>query len=279
MADQRNICGSGDFWDVRLETQQILFETDSIAADGGDRDAQSQGCTNLVDGNVHHLILQRSGGQMTTYVDGTIDASPTGSAAAFGSLPTLVIGNDACVGIDGTVAFDATQGTISNVCFTAAAVTIPDAGYSACNPPTSSSSSSGSSSSSSSSSGSSGSSSASSSSSSSSSGSAATVTYTADVLPIFAHYCAPCHTVQDDGQSDFAFSYSDSQAAANPTVSPACTASQTVGACSLTDIQIGNMPLGAGCTGNPTTDSGNAACLTAAEQATLEAWISDGQQQ
>lgn len=37
------------------------------------------------------------------------------------------------------------------------------------------------------------------------------------------------------------------------------------------------MPQGAGCTGNPTADVGKAACLTAAEQATIQAWIAGGQ--
>lgn len=37
------------------------------------------------------------------------------------------------------------------------------------------------------------------------------------------------------------------------------------------------MPQGAGCTGNPATDAGYPACLTAAEQATIQAWITGGQ--
>jgi hypothetical protein len=37
------------------------------------------------------------------------------------------------------------------------------------------------------------------------------------------------------------------------------------------------MPQGAGCTGKPAMDMGNPACLTAAEQATLQAWITGGQ--
>jgi hypothetical protein len=36
------------------------------------------------------------------------------------------------------------------------------------------------------------------------------------------------------------------------------------------------MPAGKGCTGNPTTDASNSACLTAAEQKTLMDWISMG---
>jgi hypothetical protein len=105
------------------------------------------------------------------------------------------------------------------------------------------------------------------------------VTYTADAQPIYAAKCAPCHTTLDQGGSDFAMVYADTQAAANPAVAPDCTAADTVGKCTLIRIKDGSMPDGAGCTGNPTTDAANAACLTAAEQATLQAWITDGELQ
>ena len=52
----------------------------------------------------------------------------------------------------------------------------------------------------------------------------------------------------------------------------------TKGACTIVRVHDGTMPQGAGCTGNPTTDAGNPACLTAAEQATLQGWITGGQQ-
>jgi cytochrome c len=101
------------------------------------------------------------------------------------------------------------------------------------------------------------------------------VTYTADAQPIFKAKCAPCHTVDDSGGSDFASSYAATQVAGDTTY---CTGAETVGACTLTRIKNGSMPYGAGCTGNPTTDAGKAACLTAAEQTTLQAWITDGQE-
>jgi hypothetical protein len=110
-------------------------------------------------------------------------------------------------------------------------------------------------------------------------GGSAAVTYTADAQPIYAAKCAPCHTTEDKGGVDFASTYADTQQAANPTVAPDCTAADNVGKCTLIRIKDGEMPFGAGCTGNPTTDAANAACLTAAEQATLQAWISGGEQQ
>jgi hypothetical protein len=42
-------------------------------------------------------------------------------------------------------------------------------------------------------------------------------------------------------------------------------------------IQNGTMPFGAGCTGNPVLDAGKPACVTAAQQQTIQSWISQGQ--
>jgi hypothetical protein len=53
----------------------------------------------------------------------------------------------------------------------------------------------------------------------------------------------------------------------------------TVVACTLIRIKNGQMPRGAGCTGNPTTDAAHAACLTQAQQNTIQAWISGGELQ
>ena len=39
----------------------------------------------------------------------------------------------------------------------------------------------------------------------------------------------------------------------------------------------GSMPQGGGCTGNPALDAAKPQCLTAAEQSTLQAWITGGQ--
>lgn len=72
------------------------------------------------------------------------------------------------------------------------------------------------------------------------------------------------------GGSNVANAYADSQLAAS-----AC-AGTVKGACALTRIQAGQMPAGAGCSGNPATDVNNAACLTQEEQDALSAWITAG---
>jgi hypothetical protein len=88
--------------------------------------------------------------------------------------------------------------------------------------------------------------------------------------------CAPCHTTGGAGGNDFASVYADTQKAPNASVT-ACTGVATVGACTLIRIKNGQMPRGAGCTGNPTTDAGNAACLNQAQQLAIQEWISGGE--
>jgi hypothetical protein len=96
------------------------------------------------------------------------------------------------------------------------------------------------------------------------------VSYATDAQPILQAKCAPCHTSGSSGQLGFA-TYSDTQ---QP--SYYCDG-KTKGACALTRIQDGTMPQGGGCTGDPAQDAAKSNCLTAQEQATLQAWIDGGQ--
>jgi hypothetical protein len=97
-----------------------------------------------------------------------------------------------------------------------------------------------------------------------------------DVHPVFRARCADCHGSQGNGgfdiaAGDIATAYADSQL-------PSYFApGQTKGFASLVRIQNGDMPLGAGCSGDPALDAGIPACVTAQEQALLQAWILDGQ--
>ncbi|GMV39333.1 MAG: hypothetical protein AMXMBFR64_10490 [Myxococcales bacterium] len=106
-------------------------------------------------------------------------------------------------------------------------------------------------------------------------GCAAPVTWTNDVKPIYQAKCAGCHTGNTpgtcSGQGCYGSFYEDTQ---KP--SYYCPG-KTKGACTIVRIQNGSMPLGAGCTGNPTMDAGKPACLTASQQATIQAWIDGGQ--
>ncbi|MHB8879840.1 MAG: hypothetical protein ACYC8T_39630 [Myxococcaceae bacterium] len=97
------------------------------------------------------------------------------------------------------------------------------------------------------------------------------VTYSGAAQAVYQAHCAPCHLTGGSGGANFAAGYSATQLA-----SYYCPG-ETKGACTLVRIQEGSMPFNAGCTGDPAQDSANAACLTAAEQQTLQAWISGGQ--
>ncbi len=96
-------------------------------------------------------------------------------------------------------------------------------------------------------------------------------TYNDDVQPIFEAKCAPCHTIFGSGGHNIGTSYTDSLLPSN-----ACPG-ETIGGCALIRVQDGSMPQGAGCTGDPAQDAGNAACLTQEEQDTVQAWLDAGQ--
>ena len=49
-----------------------------------------------------------------------------------------------------------------------------------------------------------------------------------------------------------------------------------IGQCTIVLIQEGEMPFGAGCSGDPAQDAGNPDCLTQEQQDTIQAWIDAG---
>jgi hypothetical protein len=97
-----------------------------------------------------------------------------------------------------------------------------------------------------------------------------TVTYSEDVQPILQAKCSPCHVTDNFGSVNHASEYADTQRD-----SMVCIG-EKVFTCMLMRIQSGMMPQGRGCTGDPVMDADNAMCLTAAEQATVAAWVADG---
>ncbi|MCS6901618.1 MAG: Ig-like domain-containing protein [Myxococcales bacterium] len=98
------------------------------------------------------------------------------------------------------------------------------------------------------------------------------VSYGAEVQPILTEKCAPCHTSGSGSGQLNVTSYHDTQKDAYY-----CNG-KTKGACVLTRVQDGTMPQSQGCTGDPTQDAAKPGCLTADEQAKLQAWIDGGQQ-
>jgi hypothetical protein len=96
-------------------------------------------------------------------------------------------------------------------------------------------------------------------------------TYTDDAQPIFLDKCDTCHTGAGLGNHNIGTVYAD---ALKPADDGNCSG-LTVGQCTIVLVQAGDMPQGAGCSGNPSQDAGNAACLTQAEQSALQEWIDD----
>ena len=97
-------------------------------------------------------------------------------------------------------------------------------------------------------------------------------THSGAVGAILSAKCTGCHTGGGSGGHDIGSTASD---AAKSASSPSC-AGLTVAECAIKRIKDGTMPIGGGCSGDPATDSGNSACLTADEQATVQAWVDAG---
>ena len=98
------------------------------------------------------------------------------------------------------------------------------------------------------------------------------VTYTEDTQPIYFAKCDPCHTGLGFGGHNIGVDYED---ALQPANNRNCTG-LTVGECTIVRIQRGEMPQGAGCTGDPEQDADNADCTTQLEQDLIQAWIDGG---
>jgi hypothetical protein len=101
------------------------------------------------------------------------------------------------------------------------------------------------------------------------------VTYTDDAQPIYFEKCDPCHTGGGSGGHDIGINYEDAFLPAG--IFPECVnEGLLIGECTIVLIQEGEMPLGAGCTGDPQQDAGDPDCLTQEEQDIIQAWIDEG---
>jgi hypothetical protein len=102
----RAACRGGNFWDVRLIDGDVNVETD----DQNNNYDDLKSTVGVADGLPHTVMLQRSSGTLTIFIDGNASGSGP-STAQFGPLgwDTGVYG---CVNLDGTVAL---SGTLTNV--------------------------------------------------------------------------------------------------------------------------------------------------------------------
>jgi hypothetical protein len=98
------------------------------------------------------------------------------------------------------------------------------------------------------------------------------VTYTEDTQPIFFEKCDPCHTGFGSGGHNIGISYEDAFEDAD---NRNCRG-LNIGQCTIVRIQRGDMPDGAGCSGDPAKDADNPLCTTQEEQDLIQAWIDGG---
>ena len=110
LINQRAACSLGMFWDLRLSSGELRFETD----DGSHSTNFTSTGPEIDDGASHTIVVTRISGTAAITVDGNSYGS-AGSQASFGALAPLATGTDVCEGDDGdgTAAF---EGTISEVC-------------------------------------------------------------------------------------------------------------------------------------------------------------------
>ena len=69
---------------------------------------------------------------LSLYVDAALDGPPVPCTTSFGALAALATGTDACDDVDGTIAFNTTQGSVTDVCISTASRVPPGGGRSPC---------------------------------------------------------------------------------------------------------------------------------------------------
>lgn len=118
VANQRGTCGGGMYWDLRLNSGRLMFETDDGMLEPDGAYSESPRTTlipnNLVnDGNPHCITIARVAEIVSISIDGIL-AGSTSSVSSFGVLPSLTTGTDPCEGTeDMTMAL---TGTVSGLC-------------------------------------------------------------------------------------------------------------------------------------------------------------------
>jgi hypothetical protein len=110
VANQRNVCNFGTFWDVRLSNGNLYVETD----DGTHYAMLTTSGVLANDGKPHAIKVQRRSQKLTAFIDG-ISVGTAGSTSSFGVLPALQSGVDPCDGHPGNSAL---VGTVAGLCLT-----------------------------------------------------------------------------------------------------------------------------------------------------------------
>lgn len=109
--NQRIVCGTQNFWDIRILNGHIYAEVD----DGTNFTTLTSTAT-VNNGQAHDVVVQRTALTLAITIDGQASGSMK-AKASLNALPPLLTGTDPCQspnpGSDETVAF---SGTLKNVC-------------------------------------------------------------------------------------------------------------------------------------------------------------------
>ncbi len=129
LLSQRGSCSAANFWEIRIQNNVLVVETNDVSS-GNANDVSYTGCTTLNDGKAHAIVVQRVSSALSVYINGVYASPMVTSTANWAQLPALSNGTDACVGVDGTVTFDTSKGSITNVCLQTTAQAQADGGAS-----------------------------------------------------------------------------------------------------------------------------------------------------
>jgi hypothetical protein len=102
------------WWDVSYIPSTSTTGGLAVATDDGTHYVIAEQATGapVDDGKPHHIVVARVGGQLGFSIDGVTATGPIADPYSFDAMPPLRVGTDDCPG------FEATVGTITEVCLT-----------------------------------------------------------------------------------------------------------------------------------------------------------------
>jgi hypothetical protein len=99
LVNQRSSCGGGMFWDVRINSGQLVVETDDgvFGPEASSEGPRATLAPDVVvnDGKPHCIRIERVAEMLSIAVDGVVAGSAS-SVSSFAKLPPLATGTDPC---------------------------------------------------------------------------------------------------------------------------------------------------------------------------------------
>ena len=103
LVNQRSSCGGGMYWDVRIDSGQLVIETDDgvFELDASSENPRTTLAPGVIvnDGKPHCIRIERVAQILSIAVDGVVAGSAS-SISSFAKLPPLTTGTDPCDCID-----------------------------------------------------------------------------------------------------------------------------------------------------------------------------------